>query len=54
MRTRDAFSSVLSEGQVWFSLILFTAIYAFLGVIYVYLLRQKLLAGPAPLSGKEK
>ena len=53
MRTSEAFSPVLSEGQVWFSLILFTLIYAFLGVTYVYLFRKKLLAGPVPVGGRE-
>ncbi|HEY3294489.1 MAG TPA: cytochrome ubiquinol oxidase subunit I [bacterium] len=54
MRTRDAFSPVLSEGQVWFSLTLLTLMYAFLGVTYVYLLKKKLAVGPVALTGKEK
>jgi cytochrome d ubiquinol oxidase subunit I len=53
MRTRDAFSPVLSEGEVWFSLILFSVIYLFLGVVYVYLLRKKLNAGPEAVEGGE-
>jgi cytochrome bd ubiquinol oxidase subunit I len=50
MRTQDAFSQILSAGQVWFSLVLFALIYGFLGTTYVFLLRRKLLAGPEPVA----
>jgi cytochrome d ubiquinol oxidase subunit I len=46
LRTKDAFSSVLTAGEVWTSLILFTLIYLLLGTLYVYLFIKKVKHGP--------
>ena len=49
LKTKDAISQVVSAGQVWFSLILFTLIYTFLGVLFVYVLIKKIKHGPESL-----
>ena len=49
LRTADAFSMNLTAGEVWFSLILFTIIYLFLGSIYVFVLFRKIKHGPEPV-----
>lgn len=46
LRTKDAFSTVLTAGEVWLSLILFTLIYLLLGVLFVYLFIKKVKHGP--------
>ncbi|MCY2932066.1 MAG: cytochrome ubiquinol oxidase subunit I [Planctomycetota bacterium] len=42
MKTADAFSSNLTVAHVWFSLILFTAIYIVLLVLYLFLLHRQI------------
>jgi len=51
LRTRDAVSPTVSAGEVLFSIILFGLIYLALGVVWVYLLRRKVAAGPEPPGG---
>jgi cytochrome d ubiquinol oxidase subunit I len=46
LRTSDAFSPVLSSGQVLGSLLLFTGIYLLLFVLFIYLLNEKIKHGP--------
>jgi cytochrome d ubiquinol oxidase subunit I len=53
MKTKDAFSMVLTGGEVLFSLILFSVIYLFLGSIYIFLIRRELHHGPEPAYAKE-
>jgi len=48
LRTDEAFSFNLTAGEVWFSIILFSLIYLFLGAIYVYVLVRKVKHGPEP------
>ncbi|MCL5991976.1 MAG: cytochrome ubiquinol oxidase subunit I, partial [Bacteroidetes bacterium] len=48
--TREAISKVVSAGQVWFSLILFTMIYLILGTLFVYLMVKKIKQGPASIA----
>ncbi len=52
MRTRDAVSKVVVAPQILFSIVLFGAIYAVLGALWLYLLRKKIIHGPA-LAGPE-
>ncbi len=52
MRTRDAVSKVVGAPQILFSIVLFGAIYAVLGVLWLYLLRREIVHGPA-LPGSE-
>ena len=47
MRTRDAVSKVVGAPQILFSIVLFGAIYAVLGVLWLYLLRREIIHGPA-------
>jgi cytochrome bd ubiquinol oxidase subunit I len=46
LRTSDALSKTVTANQVWFSLIMFTAIYALLFVLFIYLLNKKIQKGP--------
>ncbi len=46
LKTSEALSKVVEEGQVWFSLILFTLIYLGLFVLFLYLLNEKIKHGP--------
>jgi len=46
LRTSDALSKVVTEGQIWFSLILFILIYSMLCVLFFYLLNEKIKHGP--------
>lgn len=46
LRTSEAFSKNVSEGQIWFSLILFFVIYALLFALFIFLLDQKIKHGP--------
>ena len=48
LRTSDALSKVVTEGQIWFSLILFILIYSLLFVLFLYLLNEKIKHGPEP------
>ncbi len=53
LRTSDAASTTVSEGELLFSLILFGIVYILLGVVYVYLLVQKVRHGIEPLPAQE-
>ena len=46
LRTSDAVSKVITPGQVWFSLILFSGIYALLFCLFIFLLDHKIRKGP--------
>jgi len=46
LRTSEAFSKNVSEGQLWFSLILFFIIYSLLFALFIFLLDQKIKHGP--------
>lgn len=46
MKTSDGLSKAVDAGQVWFSLILFTIIYIFLFMLFLYLLNEKIKHGP--------
>lgn len=46
LRTSDALSKVVTANQVWFSLIMFTLIYALLFALFIYLLNKKIKKGP--------
>ncbi len=46
LRTSDALSESVRANQVWFSLILFTSIYALLFTLFIYLLDKKIKKGP--------
>lgn len=46
LKTSEAFSQAVSDGQVIFSLILFFLIYALLLVLFFYLLNKKIKKGP--------
>jgi cytochrome d ubiquinol oxidase subunit I len=50
LRTSAAFSPVLDTGQVFFSLLMFVALYAILFVLFIYLLNEKIQHGPDPLE----
>ena len=46
LRTSDALSKTVTANQVWFSLIMFTLIYALFFVLFIYLLNKKIKKGP--------
>lgn len=46
LRTSEAFSKNVNEGQLWFSLILFFIIYSLLFALFIFLLDQKIKHGP--------
>ncbi len=51
LKTRDAFSPTVPAEHVLFSLIMFSAIYLFLLILYIYLLRQETIkAGKATIA----
>ena len=50
LRTSDAVSPILSANQAWFSLIMFTLVYALLFALFIFLLDNKIKAGPAKLE----
>ena len=45
LRTSNALSKVVTENQVWFSLVLFTWVYSLLFVLFIYLLNKKVRHG---------
>jgi cytochrome d ubiquinol oxidase subunit I len=47
LRTRDAASVVVRPPEILFSIALFSVIYLALGVLWLHLLRKKVLEGPA-------
>ena len=53
LRTSDAASTAVSAGEVWFSLILFSAIYLALLILYLFMLVREVQHGPQPLVAKE-
>jgi cytochrome d ubiquinol oxidase subunit I len=53
LRTSDALSKTVTAGQVMFSLILFTVVYALLFVLFIYLLNKKIQHGPVDQGTKE-
>lgn len=46
LRTSDALSKAVTAEHVWFSLILFTAVYILLFSLFIYLLNKKIVHGP--------
>jgi cytochrome d ubiquinol oxidase subunit I len=46
LRTREAHSLGVSAGSIFFSLVLFGAIYALLGALYIYVLAREVRRGP--------
>ncbi len=46
LKTSDAFSKVVTSGQIMFSLILFTIIYLVLFILFIFLLNEKIQHGP--------
>jgi cytochrome d ubiquinol oxidase subunit I len=52
LRTSQAASVTVSSGEILFSIILFALIYAFLGILYVYLLIKKIKHGPDAVQRK--
>lgn len=46
LKTSEGLSKAVEAGQVWFSLILFTVIYAGLFILFIYLLNEKIQHGP--------
>jgi cytochrome d ubiquinol oxidase subunit I len=46
LRTKDAVSKAVGSGEIIFSLILFTLIYALLFVLFIFLLDRKIKHGP--------
>jgi len=53
LRTKDAFSKSVTSGEVLFSLILFTIIYALLFVLFLFLLDRKIKHGPEESSDSD-
>jgi cytochrome bd ubiquinol oxidase subunit I len=53
LRTKDAFSQVVTTGEVVFSFVLFGVIYSALFALYMFLLLKKIKAGPEPLVSEE-
>jgi cytochrome d ubiquinol oxidase subunit I len=50
LRTSEAVSKVVTEGQIWFSLTLFFLIYSLLFILFLYLLNEKIKRGPEPVD----
>jgi cytochrome bd ubiquinol oxidase subunit I len=46
MRTREGISPNVPVGQIWATIVLFSAVYGALGVLYLYLLNQKIQHSP--------
>jgi cytochrome d ubiquinol oxidase subunit I len=53
LRTSDALSNVVSASQVLTSLVLFGLIYLLLFTLFVYLLNEKIQAGPGEIPVEE-
>ena len=54
LRTSDAFSKQLHANQIVFSLILFLVAYVLLLVLFIYLLKKKIVRGPVDASLQKK
>jgi cytochrome bd ubiquinol oxidase subunit I len=52
LRTSDAISSVVSAGEILFSLILFSALYVVIFSLFIFLLKKKIKIGPVPSAEK--
>ncbi len=50
LKTADAISTVVSAGEILFSLILFSVLYVVLFSLFVFLVRKKMLKGPESVS----
>jgi cytochrome d ubiquinol oxidase subunit I len=50
LRTSESISKVVTAGQVWASLTMFTLLYALLFVLFIYLLDRKIKSGPEGLD----
>jgi cytochrome bd ubiquinol oxidase subunit I len=50
LRTSDAVSQVVSAGQIWFSMVMFTGLYTAIGVLFVFLLLKKIKTGPEEIE----
>jgi cytochrome d ubiquinol oxidase subunit I len=50
LKTKDALSKSVSSGEIIFSLILFTLIYALLFLLFIFLLDRKIKHGPDEIS----
>ena len=46
LRTKDAISVVVPAGQILFTILMFTVVYALLAVLFVYLLKRAVQHGP--------
>ena len=53
LRTQDAASVTVSAGEVLFSLILFSVIYALLFALYIFTLHHNVAKGPDPVAATE-
>ncbi|AMR25437.1 cytochrome D ubiquinol oxidase subunit I (plasmid) [Hymenobacter psoromatis] len=53
LRTSQALSKAVTAGQIWFSLILFTLVYALLFALFLYLLNKKIQHGPTDEAPRE-
>ncbi|MCL5030613.1 MAG: cytochrome ubiquinol oxidase subunit I [Bacteroidetes bacterium] len=53
MRTKDAVSTSIVPGDLFFSIILFFLIYLFIGSLYIYLLVKEIKHGPELVEAKE-
>jgi cytochrome d ubiquinol oxidase subunit I len=53
MRTRDAISPTVSAGEIIFSIIMFSCIYALLFGVWIFLLRHRIQEGPSPEYSKK-
>ncbi|UCE61282.1 MAG: cytochrome ubiquinol oxidase subunit I [Phycisphaerales bacterium] len=53
LKTADAYSTNVTGGEVLFSIIMFGAIYAVLGALYVYTLARIVKRGPQSLTAEE-
>jgi cytochrome d ubiquinol oxidase subunit I len=51
LKTSDAYSATVPAGQIFLTLILFSAVYLLLLVLWIYLLRKKMIRGPDPAGG---
>ncbi|MCP4752838.1 MAG: cytochrome ubiquinol oxidase subunit I [Proteobacteria bacterium] len=50
LKTADAISTVVSAGEILFSLILFSCLYAAIFALFVFLLKKKIMKGPEAAS----
>lgn len=53
LRTADAVSPTLGTAEALFSVIMFVVLYIILGILFIYLLNEKIQHGPEPLEAVE-